>query len=233
MHTPAAADSDVAPIWADIDVHRGPGRQGRARGSAMGARPRPRAPTPHDTAGSMAPVLGALGAQIVMAEALGAPALDVGARGRSLGWRAQGPRPKRDSSPLAGRVPALASSRARQSAFGLNSQLPSPDTDPWPCAPGACGARGGHAIADGAGVSRQWQWPCGKSPGSHRGLLGWPRARRWLVVIAADGANRRLPMAMHMGLPASNRAGTGTGLMSACWVRSAWRLVSSLHRTCL
>ena len=81
MHTPAAADSDVAPIWADIDVHRGPWRQGRARGSAMGARPRPRAPTQHDTAGSMAPVLGALGAQIVMAEALGAPApaLNVGA----------------------------------------------------------------------------------------------------------------------------------------------------------
>ena len=144
MHTPAAADSDVAPIWADIDVHRGPGRQGRARGSAMGARPRPRAPTPHDAAGGMAPVLGALGAQIVMAEALGAPALNVGARGRSLGWRAQGPRPKRDSSPLAGRVPALASSRARRSAFGLNSQLPSPDTDPWLCAPGACGARDGH-----------------------------------------------------------------------------------------
>jgi hypothetical protein len=227
MHTPAAADSDVAPIWADVDVHRGPGRRGRGAPGAA-----PWAPTPHDAAGGMAPVLGALGAQIVMAEALGAPALNVGAA-RSLGWRARGPRPKRDSSPLAGRVPALASSRARQSAFGLNSQLPSPDTDPWPCAPGACGARGGHAIADGAGVSRQWQWPCGKSPGSHRGLLGWPRARRWLVAIAAAGANRRPPMAMHMGLPASNRAGTGTGLMSACWVRSAWRLVSSLHRTCL
>ena len=209
-------------------AYRGPGRRGRGAPGAA-----PWAPTPHDAAGGMAPVLGALGAQIVMAEALGAPALNVGARGRSLGWRAQGQRPKRDSSPLAGRVPALASSRARQSAFGLNSQLPSPDTDPWPCAPGACGARGGHAIADGAGVSRQWQLPCGKSPGSHRGLLGWPRARRWLVVIAAGGANRRLPMAMHMGLPASNRAGTGTGLMSACWVRSAWRLVSSLHRTCL
>ena len=78
----------------------GPG----ARGSAMGARP-------DDTAGGMAPLPGALAAQIVMAEALGAPALNVGARGRSLGWQAQGPgpRPKRDSSPLAGRVPALAS----------------------------------------------------------------------------------------------------------------------------
>ena len=115
MHTPAAADSDVAPIWADVDVHRGPGRRGRGAPGAA-----PWAPTPHDAAGGMAPVLGALGAQIVMAEALGAPALNVGARGRSLGWRAQGPRPKRDSSPLAGRVPALASSRARQSAFGLN-----------------------------------------------------------------------------------------------------------------
>ena len=189
MHTPAAADSDVAPIWADVDVHRGPGRRGRGAPGAA-----PWAPTPHDAAGGMAPVLGALGAQIVMAEALGAPALNVGAA-RSLGWRARGPRPKRDSSPLAGRVPVLAS--ARPSAFGLNSQLPSPDTDPWPCAPGACGARGGHAIADGAGVSRQWQWPCGKSPGSHRGLLGWPRARRWLISTA--GANRGLHMAI--GLP--------------------------------
>ena len=75
MHTPAAADSDVAPIWADVDVHRGPGRRGRGAPGAA-----PWAPTPHDAAGGMAPVLGALGAQIVMAEALGAPApaLNVG-----------------------------------------------------------------------------------------------------------------------------------------------------------
>jgi hypothetical protein len=116
------------------------GGLGAGAGAHQG-RAAPWAPTPHDAAGGMAPVLGALGAQIVMAEALGAPALNVGAA-RSLGWRARGPRPKRDSSPLAGRVPVLAS--ARPSAFGLNSQLPSPDTDPWLCAPGACGARDGH-----------------------------------------------------------------------------------------
>ena len=36
-----------------------------------------------------------------------------------------------------------------------------------------------------------------------------------------------------MGLGGWQPTGTGTGPMSVCWVQSALRLVSSLHRTCL